>query len=96
VHPKKLTYLKLCGLVSFGHWIDPFFVFSVNARARVRQRDGHHTAYVRTTCHLPVQDAGPEGLLSYAAHSTSAEAAHAGVLPDDLVPQQRDRSTGGL
>ena len=83
--------VKIRRLVVLRDWL----LYSADARARVRQRDRHHTAHVRAPCHLPEQDERPQRLFPHAPHSSAAEAAHAGVLPDDLVTQQRHRHAGG-
>lgn len=68
---------------------------SADARAGVWKRDGNHPANVRSASDLPVQDQRPQRLLSHTPHSAAAQAAHAGVLPDDVVSQQRHRHTRG-
>ena len=70
-------------------------VCSADARAGVRKRDGDHTTHVRATRHLPEQDERTQRLLPHASHSATTQAAHAGVLPDHVVAQQRHRRTRG-
>ena len=70
-------------------------MFSADARGGVRKRDGDHTADVRATSHLPVQDERTQRLLPHTPHSTTTQTAHAGVLPDDVVSQQRHRRARG-
>jgi len=64
-------------------------VFSADARAGVRKRDGDHTANVRAASHLPVQDERAQGLLPNTPHSSTTQTTHAGIFPDDVVSQQR-------
>ena len=71
-------------------------VSSADARVGVWQRDGDYTADVRATSHLSVEDERTQRLLPNAPHSATAETAHAGIFPDDVVSQQRHRHPRGI
>lgn len=64
---------------------------SPDACSSLWQRDCYHPAHVLTSLPLPHPHQGPEGLHQSPSVAQSFGAAHAGVFPNYVVGQQRDR-----
>ena len=70
-------------------------LLSLDARPGVRECDGNHPEDVLEVVPLSHQDQGSEGLHPRPSPAPAAQAEDAGVLPDNLVSQQRHRLQRG-